>query len=140
MNLIFNDVEKLISNFIYEKYNIETRKTKISYTDTFIYSTLCTQNHKTKLDVINDLNSLLNLKSKLKRTTLYEKEIKIPFEFYSYIFNKITKLYNNLFVDPTIQRLIAIDGTYNNTNVFNIKGYLETSLNMGFLILITKYL
>ena len=133
LNLIFNDVEKLISNFIYEKYNIETRKTKISYTDTFIYSTLCTQNHKTKLDVINDLNSLLNLKSKLKRTTLYEKEIKIPFEFYSYIFNKITKLYNNLFVDPTIQRLIAIDGTYNNTNVFNIKGYLETSLNMGFL-------
>jgi len=63
LNLIFNDVEKLISNFIYEKYNIETRKTKISYTDTFIYSTLCTQNHKTKLDVINDLNSLLYLKS-----------------------------------------------------------------------------
>ena len=30
--------------------------------------------------------------------------------------------------------IIAIDGTYNNTNVYNIKGFLETSLslNMGF--------
>ena len=29
--------------------------------------------------------------------------------------------------------IIAIDGTYNNTNVYNIKGFLETSLHMGVL-------
>jgi hypothetical protein len=37
------------------------------------------------------------------------------------------KIYNN-------NKIIVIDGTYNNTNVYNIKGILETSLslNMGF--------
>ena len=27
---------------------------------------------------------------------------------------------------------IAVDGTYNNTNIYNIEGILETSLNLGF--------
>jgi len=92
---------------------------------------LCTQINKTKTDIINDLNLSLN-NNKFKRTTLYEKEIKIPFEFYVDIFNKITKLYYDLFNDDKIKKIIAIDGTYNNTNVYNIKGFLETSLNMGF--------
>ncbi len=132
LNSIFMNIEKQISNFINKVYKIKTRKTIVTYTDTFIYSTLCTQINKTKTDVINDLNLLLNKNNELKRTTLYEKEIKIPFEFYVDIFNKITKLYYDLFSDDKIKKLIAIDGTYNNTNVYNIKGYLETSLNMGF--------
>ena len=27
---------------------------------------------------------------------------------------------------------MAVDGTYNNTNIYNVKQFLETSLNMGF--------
>jgi hypothetical protein len=132
LNSIFSNTEKQICNFVNTVHKIKTRKTAVSYTDTFIYSTLYTQINKTKTDVINELNLSIYKNNNLKRTTLYEKEIKIPFEFYADIFNKITKLYYDLFNDDKIKKIIAIDGTYNNTNVYNIKGYLETSLNMGF--------
>ena len=54
--------------------------------------------------------------------------------FYKSLFYKIRNLYNDNFKTENYN-LIAVDGTYNNTNVNNIKGKLETSLNMSFLIL-----
>lgn len=38
----------------------------------------------------------------------------------------------DFFNDQNVKKLIAVDGTYNNINVFNIKGFLETSMNLGF--------
>jgi hypothetical protein len=63
------------------------------------------------------------MKEKFKRTTLYEKESIIPIDYYVDIFQKIKEIYENLFKNDN-----------NNTNVYNIKGFLETSLsiNMGF--------
>ena len=56
----------------------------------------------------------------------------IPLSFYSYIYNKLNDIYNDNFVDKTLLKFYACDGIYNNTNLKNIKGYLETCLNMGF--------
>lgn len=134
LNKIFCNLEIEISQYIYEMSNIKTRKTKVSYLNAFIYSILYVQNHKTKQDSVNILNKYHNLSGDnlLKRTTLYEKEIKIPLSFYVKIFNNLLSLYDELFCDKNLIKKIAVDGTYNNTNVYNIKGYLETSLNLGF--------
>jgi len=132
LNEVFNDIEKTIRDFIKKNYKIKTRKTKLTFTETFIYSILCTEINKTKIDIVNELNVLNTEENKINRTTIYEKEIKIPFEFYVFVFQKLTKLYNDIFDDEHIKKLVAVDGTYNNTNVFNIKELLETSLNMGF--------
>jgi len=123
LNTIFFNIEKDIRQFIYKFNKIKTRKGKVSFTTTLIYSVLYTQINKTKPDVINELNLTIDEDEQLNRTTLYEKEIKIPLEFYLFIFNKLTKLHNDFFDDGLI-KYVAIDGTYDNTNVFNIKGLL----------------
>jgi len=92
----------------------------------------------TKNEVINELNFLIdndndnNNKHKLNRTTLHEKDLKIPLQFYVDLFNKIINLYLDFFNDNKVKKLISIDGVYNNRNVFNTKGFLETSMNFGF--------
>ena len=45
-------------------------------------------------------------------------------------FNKISNLYKELINKKT--NIIAVDGTFNNTNILNKKGNLETTLNMGY--------
>jgi hypothetical protein len=134
INKIFCDFEIEYSKYIFDISNIKIRNTKVSYLNAFIYSILYVQNHKNKLDSVNFLNKYLNLDGNklLRRTTLYEKEIKIPLSFYVKIFNKLLSLHIELFNNKELLKKMAIDGTYNNTNVYNIKGYLETSLNLGF--------
>ena len=56
----------------------------------------------------------------------------IPLSYYAYIYSKLNDIYNDNFIDKTIPLSIAVDGTYSNTNIKNIKGNLETSLTMGF--------
>jgi hypothetical protein len=45
---------------------------------------------------------------------------------------KVVNLYNKNFKPNDSYNLITVDGTYNNTNVNNVKGKLETCLNMGY--------
>ncbi len=59
--------------------------------------------------------------------------------FYKSLFYKIRNFYNDN-IKTENYNLIVVDGTYNNTNVNNIKGKIETSLNIGFLILMNTYL
>jgi hypothetical protein len=135
INNIFFNIEKITRKFIKIESGTVTRNTIISFTDTLIYSILYTQHDKTKTDIVNELNIIHKDKDKnviIKRTTIHDKETKIPFDVFIYIFKEIKKLYSDLFEDDQLTKLIAVDGTYNNTNVFNIKGYLETSLNLGF--------
>jgi len=56
----------------------------------------------------------------------------IPHTFYKDLFYKIRNLYNKHLKSNDKYNSIAVDGTYNNTNVNNVKGKLETSLNMGY--------
>jgi hypothetical protein len=133
INIIFNDIENNIKDFIYEINDIKTRNTKVTFTSTLIYSLLYTKINATKDEVVaelNELNEIMGNSKTFNRTTLYEKEIKIPLEFYVDLFNKISKLYLDFF-DKNEKKIVGVDGVYNNTNVFNIKGFLETSMNLG---------
>lgn len=56
INKIFSNTDNDIRKFINDKYKIITRKTKLSFEDTLIYSLQYTQNHKTKVDIINKYN------------------------------------------------------------------------------------
>ena len=131
--------KKNLKNIVDDFNKIKTRKNKVSFTETVIYSLLYTEINKSKREVIINLNVLPEYnnnftKEKFKRTTLYEKESLIPIDYYVDIFQKIKEIYENLFKNDNNNKIIVIDCTYNNTNVYNIKGFLETSLslNMGF--------
>lgn len=130
LNNIFLNVDENIRKHIEADLKIKTRKTKISFLDTLIYSILHTQIRKFKSEIVSQLD-YYNKNLKINRTTLYEKEVKIPISFYLDIFKKISKVHTDYFSDNEIKKLVAVDGTYNNTNVYNLKGMLETSLNMG---------
>ena len=132
INTIFIDADKDISSHIYENYNIKTRKTKLSYTDALVYSFEYTQNNKTKIDIINEYNTELKSHDKISRTTFHEKVSKIPLSYYVSVHNKLLSIYKNKFVDKSKTSIVSVDGVYGNTNIKNIKGYLETSLSMGF--------
>ena len=140
INDIFDDQDTQIKEVIVEEEKSKSgkiktpRNTKVKFTQALIYSFLHIEKYKGKTDVINCLNLEYGLEGEnlLKRTTLYEKEKKIPFKYYFSLFKKIFDLYNDLFDDEQLKKLIAVDGTYNNTNVYNYKNFLETSLNMGF--------
>ena len=54
----------------------------------------------------------------------------ISHTFYKDLFYKIRNLYNDYLKSNDKYNLIVVDSTYNNTNINNIKGKLETCLNL----------
>jgi hypothetical protein len=90
------------------------------------------KNHETKQNIVNNYNLKNDNDIQISRTSFYEKEKLIPSKCYLDIFNKLYKLHNKYFGSDDEYIKIAVDGTYNNTNKYNIKDYLETSLNLGF--------
>jgi hypothetical protein len=139
INLIFDNIDNDISRVIFKIKGIKTRKSKLSFKDTLLYSLNYCNAGNTKFKIVADFNFNNDKKDKngndviINRTTFYEKEKLIPTEIYLGIFHKIVKLYNDYFKDTGCEfKIIIVDGTYNNTNQYNIKDYLETSLNLGF--------
>jgi hypothetical protein len=140
MNDIFKNVNNDVKNEIYKVKNIKCRDSKLKFDDTLLYSLIYCKPNETKLKIVSDYNFKNNNKDKnnndilISRNTFYEKEKSIPVSYYLNIFNKLTNLYNNNFKNKNDKELniIIVDGTYNNTNKYNIKDYLETSLNLGF--------
>ena len=119
-----DDIKKLLI-----KNGIKTRNNKISFSDIILYKFLYAYKNNSKQYIISKFNYDNN--KLIDRTTYHKKDIMIPDTFYKSLFYKIRDLYNDNFKSNDYN-LIAVDGTYNNTNVNNIKGKLETSLNMGF--------
>ena len=111
------------------KDGIKTRNNKISFSDVLLYKFLYTYKNCSKQFIVSKFNYDNNLS--IDRTTYHKKDLMITDTFYKSLFYKIRNLYNNNFKFNDYN-LIGVDGTYNNTNVNNIKGNLETSLNMGF--------
>jgi hypothetical protein len=140
MNDIFKNVNDDIKNEIYKAKNIKCRDSKLKFDDTLLYSFYYCKPKETKLKIVSDLNFKNDNKNKynndiiISRNTYYEKEKTIPVYCYLNIFNKLTELYSNNFKNKNDKELniIIVDGTYNNTNKYNITDYLETSLNLGF--------
>lgn len=128
LNVLFKDFEKTIRNDIKNINKVTTKKGKISFLDALIYKLKYSQKELTKEELISEYN--FNNDTFISRTTFHEKEKLIPLKTYETLFNKLTTLYNDLLNKPTT--FIAVDGTFNNTNVLNKKRNLETTLNMGY--------
>jgi len=111
------------------KDGIKTRNNKISFSDVLLYKFLYTYKNSSKQFIVSKFNYDNDLS--IDRTTYHKKDLMINDTFYKSLFYKIRNLYNDNFKFDDYN-LIGVDGTYNNTNVNNIKGNLETSLNMGF--------
>ena len=129
LNNIFKNVNNDITNNIVD--NKKTRNSKLKYSDVLYYKFLYTFKNNSKQNIVSNINFKNN--KLIDRTTYHKKDLKINVSFYYDLFDKIKKNYNDLF-NKNISNydIIAVDGTYNNTNIKNIKGYLETNLNMGY--------
>ena len=56
INNIFLNTDNDINKFILNEYKIKTRKSKLTFKDVFLYSLEYTQNHNTKIDIVNQFN------------------------------------------------------------------------------------
>ena len=112
------------------KNNIKTRNNKINFSDVLLYKFLYTFKNNTKQHITSLFNYNNNLS--IDRTTYHKKDLIMSTTFYKNLFYKVAHFYNDNFKIKNQINLVAVDGTYNNTNIHNIKGNLETSLNMGF--------
>jgi len=127
LNNIFKNSNFDIMNMLKNK-NIKTRTKQLTFLDVLNYKFQYSFINKTQNDVID--NYKYNNNISCDKTAFYKKENKIPFEYYKSIYDKILILHN-YYAKPNKYKIIAVDGTYNNTNLKNNKK-LETNLNMGY--------
>jgi Transposase DDE domain len=126
-NNLFNNADDDIKNIL-KINNINTRNRTLSFRDALCYKFNSVFKSKTQLEVINKYK--MDNTIDCNNSAFYRKEKKIPLEYYKNIHEKVLKMYNN-YTEQSTYNIIAVDGTYNNTNVKNNKT-LETSLNMGY--------
>jgi hypothetical protein len=127
LNSLFKNHNEDITNLLGEK-NIKIRQRKISLTDALIYKFKYVEKYKTQNNTINDYK--IDNGIHCNNICFINKENKIPLKYYEGIFDKITDIYYK-YSNKTQYTIIAVDGTYNNTNYKN-NHKLETSLNMGY--------
>ena len=127
LNNLFINSDRDIKEIL-DKKNIKTRNKKLSFNDVLKYKFLYVYKNYTKSQIVADLN-FDNYKA--NKSNYYKKEQKIPLEYYQLVLNKVKQLFNNYSKKTSPYNIIAVDGTYNNTNLKNDKT-LETTLNMGF--------
>ena len=128
LNDIFKKNNIDIKNLLL-KDGIKTRNNKISFSDVLLYKFLYAYKDNSKQLIVSKFNYENDLS--IDRTTYHKKDLMMPDTFYKSLFYMIRDLYNNNFKFNDYN-LIAVDGTYNNTNINNKKGKLETCLNMGY--------
>lgn len=128
INNLFKDADKNIRKSLLDK-NIKTRNTKLNFVDVLCYVFNYSFIDSTKQSVVSDLN--FDNENNINRTSYYKKEVQIPLSFYNDIYTKLKKILNKyLNKSDDEYTIIAVDGTYSNTNINNDKK-LETCLNMG---------
>jgi hypothetical protein len=127
LNDIFNDSNIKITDML-KKLNIKTRTRKITFSDALIYKFKYAQKHNTQKSIINDYKLDNNILC--DNTSFYKKEQKIPLEYYDSVYDKVYNIYKK-YSKKTHHTIVAVDGTYNNTN-YKKNSILETTLNMGY--------
>ena len=122
-----NDVNKVISDMIFKTTKKYSRNNKLTFNDTILYLFNYCSINKTKLNVVSNLN--YNNDINVHPSNYQKKEAKIPLLFYENLFNNIQSLFYEKYSinDLNKNRIVCVDGTYNNTNLLN-NGSLETSL------------
>ena len=127
LNNLFKNADNYISQLLKDQ-NITTRKRKLSFIDALTYKFMYANKHKTQQSAID--NYKYDNKIIFNNISFYKKESKIPLEYYEYIYDKCINMFEK-YTNKTSFKIIAVDGTYNNTNYKN-NHELETSLNMGY--------
>ncbi len=129
INKIFLNINKNISGMIFKITGKHSRINKLSFNDAvcYLYDYCFLGNTKTKVVANLNYNNNLNVYD----SNYQKKEAKIPLLFYKNIFNNIQILFYDKYSNENKNKIVAVDGTYNNTNILN-DGSLETSLNMGY--------
>lgn len=127
LNNLFKNADINITNML-KQQNIKTRTRILSFTDVLCYKFQYAQKYRTQKNVIDEykLDHLIDCDN----TSFYRKESKIPLQYYENIYKNITDIHKN-FSKKTHYKIVAVDGSYSNTNYKNDKT-LETSLNMGY--------
>ena len=126
LNIIFKNSDDVIKKKIEDDLKIKTRNRKLSFYDALCYYFNYSFNHNTKNNIVSDYNFDNDID--VHMSNYQKKEAKIPLSFYQLIFDDVKKLHDQYINNK--KRTIAVDGTYNITNVKN-DGSLETSLNLG---------
>ena len=130
LNTIFKDFNNIIIKDVELNKKIKIRNRETTFIDALLYKFNYSINDKTKEQIAGEIN-LLNNKNTFVNSFNY-RENQIPVSTYKNIFTDVSQLYkqlNKIDVNEIIK--IAVDGTFNNTNVNN-SCVLETSLNMGY--------
>jgi len=127
LNKLFINANLDIKNLLKSK-NICTRNRVLTFYDVLCYKFNYISKYNTQLSAINNYKFINNINC--NNSAFYRKENNIPLEYYCKIYNDILNLHNKYY-PKNGYNIVAVDGTYNNTNIENNKK-LETSLNMGY--------
>jgi len=130
LNFLFYDANNYIKNIL-DTAKIKTRLRQLTFCDALIYKFMCSYKNITNSQVVSDLNFTNNNKFTTDKSNYYYKEQKIPLTFYQNILLKTKQLFTKYENKNILNKIIAVDGTYNNTNFKKDKN-LETTLNMGY--------
>ena len=130
LNTIFKDFNNVIIKDVELNKKIKIRNRETTFIDALLYKFNYSIKDKTKEQIAGEIN-LLNNKNTFVNSFNY-RENQIPVSTYKNIFNNVSQLYKQLKKTEVNELIkIAVDGTFNNTNVNN-SCILETSLNMGY--------
>ena len=130
LNTIFKDFNNVIIKDVELNKKIKIRNRETTFIDALLYKFNYSIKDKTKEQIAGEIN-LLNNKNTFVNSFNY-RENQIPVSTYKNIFNNVSQLYKQLKKTELNELIkIAVDGTFNNTNVNN-SCILETSLNMGY--------
>ncbi len=129
LNKIFFNVNENISDLIFKNTGKHSRINKLTYNDAVCYLYDYCFINSTKSKVVTNLNYDNDLS--VHSSNYQKKEANIPLSFYNNIFNDIQALFYDKYSTENKNKIVSVDGTYNNTNILN-DGSLETSLNMGY--------
>ena len=123
-NLLNNIFNKHLSN-IYT--NNKIIRSEISEDKLIYYKFKYSQKEKTKQNIVSNINFKFNTIH--NASSYYRKEKNISFDTYNNILTDIKNLHSKI-NDNNNKSIIAIDGTYGNTNIKRKKGKLQTTLFM----------
>ena len=130
LNNLFPKLEDTLKKDVELNTKTKTRKGKITFIDSLLYKFCYSVPESTKQKIVSSFN--YDNKKTIDRTTFHKKEMLIPITTYKNMFDKVKSLYKELYFVNDKDLLLAVDGTFNNTNILNKKDNLETSLNMGY--------
>ena len=122
--LLNNIFSKHLSN-IYK--NNKIIRSEISEDKLIYYKFKYSQKEKTKQNIVSNINFKFNTIH--NASSYYRKEKNISFDTYNNILTDIKNLHSKI-NDNNNKSIIAIDGTYGNTNIKRKKGKLQTTLFM----------